>query len=35
MLFLTLVHDTGVEFDDDGVADDVAEKAGGIFALAL
>ena len=32
---LTLVYNARVELDNDGVADDVAEKAGGVLALTL
>lgn len=31
----TLVYDARVELDDDGIANDVAEEAGGVFAFAL
>lgn len=35
VLFLTLVDNARVELDNDGVANDVAEEAGGVLALAL
>lgn len=33
--FHTLVDDARVELDNDGIANDVAEEAGGVLALAL
>ncbi len=35
VLSLTLVDNSRVELDNNGVANDVAEEAGGVLALAL